>query len=291
MRRVEEPMDSRPNFAALGNEWFVGRYRVVGGWIRSQEPDPEYGDSLGSVSSRTNAKAYFPLQDPALFSSFVRLGARGAPSESKILRWVNEYGLLELEGSRMKGGLEGSPNRAPMSVEQFGSEVMQARSTMLLYRDVRYADSRNLLKRLVEMRANPTSAKAGSFSDMDRRLVLDYAGPSTLGQPMLVTARRLLEGFVESQVASVRVSLWNVAPETTKEADEWADHMYEYVPTQSWRFSDLRSAIYLQLYLIMVNAVPLKLCEHPKCRTPFPATREDKRFCTNTCRSGARRYT
>ncbi len=294
MSKLKGLIDSRSDFAVLGDEWFVARYEVLRGSIEPLDPvklGKVDGNSWNSSALQNNGtRAYFPLQDPTLFSSFIRLGARGRPSENKILSWVNEYGLLELAEEGKKGIQDGILNQVPMSVEEFRSEVMQARSAMLLYQDVRRADARNLLKRLTEMRDNPTSTKVGPLSEMDRRLVSNYAGPKKLSWPILITARHLLEDFVERQIARVRVSFWNMAPDTTKEADEWTDHTNEYVPTQSWRFPDLRSAIYLQFYLIMINAVPLRLCEHPNCRTPFPATRGDKRFCTDTCRSGARRH-
>ena len=294
MSKLKGSIDSRADFAVIGNEWFVGKYEIYRGAIEPLDPIKRVtgsGKPWDSISQNDGVRPYFPLQEPALFSSFVRLGARGAPTESKILGWVNEYGLLDLGGGKKRGIEDGMLNHKPMSVEDFRSEVMQARSAMLLYRDVRHADARNLLKRLTEMRDNPTSMKVGPLSEMDRQLVANYTGPKELNWPMLVTARRLLEGFVERQIAPVQMSFWNMAPETTKETGEWTDHTNEYVPTQSWRFPDLRSAIYLQFYLIMVNVVPLKICEHPNCRTPFPATREDKRFCTDACRSGARRHT
>ncbi len=294
MTKLEGLIDSRPDFAALGNEWFVGRYQISGGWIGAEEPDKPstaYGNTWDSVLHSDGIRPYFPLQDPNLFSSFIRLGARGEPSENKILSWVNEYGLLELAEKGKKGIQDGMLNQAPMSVEEFRSEVMQARSAMLLYQDLRRADGRNLQRRLIEMHENPSSKKVGPLSEMDKRLVSLYAGPKKFSWPLLQRARTLLESFVEQRIARIQMSFWNMTPETTKEVGEWTDSTNEYVPTQSWSFPDLKSAIYLQFYLTMVNAVPLGVCEHPNCRTPLPATRKDKRFCTDACRSGARRYT
>ncbi len=295
MTKLEGLIDSRPDFAALGNEWFVGRYEIYRGSIEPLDPvKPGKEDANPWNSSALHSdgiRPYFPLQDPNLFSSFIRLGARGEPSENKILSWVNEYGLLELTEEGKKGIQDGVLNQAPMSVEEFRSEVMQARSAMLLYQDLRRADGRNLQRRLIEMRENPSSKKVGPLSEMDKLLVSLYAGPKKFSWPLLQRARTLLESFVEQRIARIQMSFWNMAPETTKEVGEWTDSTNEYVPTQSWRFPDLLSAIYVQFYLIMVNAVPLRVCEHPNCRTPFPATRKDKRFCTDACRSGARRYT
>jgi hypothetical protein len=220
------------------------------------------------------------------------MGIRGRPSEKKILRWVNQYGLLKLEdqearlpGRSSKSVVDGMLNQAPMSVEDFRDEVMQARSAMLLYRDLRRADERELHERLIAMREIPSS----QLSKIDHILVDSYAGPKKLNWPLRLVARGLLDSFIERKLSSVGLSLWNMA-EATDMDDEGTDRTDEYIPVQSWRCPDLLSMLYLQFYLVMVNAVPLRICEHPRCRTPFPANRKDKRFCTDTCRSGARRY-
>ena len=162
---------------------------------------------------------------------------------------------------------------------------MHARSAMVLYKALRRVDDRELQERLIAMRENPSS----QLSEMDRILVESYAGPKKLNWPLRWSARGLLERFVERKLSSVRLSFWNMA-EATDMDDEWTEQSDEYVPVPSWRCPDLLSMLYLQFYLVMVNAVPLRICEHPRCRTPFPANRKDKRFCTDTCRSGARRY-
>jgi hypothetical protein len=293
MSKLEELIKSRPDFGLQSNKWFVGSYSIKGDWIGSDKPLEDEGPEM-----------YFPLTDPTLFLSFVRLGVRGEPSESKILAWINEHGLLERaeeepevdddnswQLTRSQGGIvNGMLNQAPISIEQFRAEVLQARSALRLYYDLRGHNSDNLMKRLTEMRENPASRKVGPLSEMDHHLVDRYAGPKKLNWPMLQLARYLLERFVERKLSSVQLSFWNVAPETTATDGEWTNYTDEYVPAPSWRCPDLLSMLYLQFYLLMVNAVPLKICEHPRCQTPFPANRKDKRFCTDTCRSGARRY-
>ena len=287
-------IDSRPDFAALENEWHVGSYEIYKGSIYPDDPGKPVvsdEDPWEFVRHEDKVRPYYPLQDPNLYSSFVRLGARGEPTEKKIMGWVNEYGLLT-RGKGKKGIEDGMLNQAPMPLQEFKAEVMQARSADLLYYDLRQADREGLQKRLIAMRENPNSKTIGPLSQMDRELVDKYANPDRkFGWPQLPMAQKLLESFVEKKIAGVQMSFWNMATETTEASGEWTDFTDEYVPTQSWRFPDLLSAIYLQFYLIMVEAVPLRICEHPRCRTPFPATRTDKRFCTETCRSGARIYT
>jgi hypothetical protein len=53
------------------------------------------------------------------------------------------------------------------------------------------------------MRDDPTSQKVGPLSEMDRRLVSLYTRPKKFNRYLLVTARRLLEDFVERRTTSV----------------------------------------------------------------------------------------
>ena len=57
---------------------------------------------------------------------------------------------------------------------------------------------------------------------------------------------------------------------------------------QSFSCPDLLSAIYLQFYLLMTGALPLKICGNPNCRVAFEASRKDKKYCTAGCRSSGR---
>jgi len=61
-------------------------------------------------------------------------------------------------------------------------------------------------------------------------------------------------------------------------------------PTRSWFCPELLSSIYLQFYLFVTDHRPMRRCENPACRIPFPLTRKNKRFCSDTCRSNARHY-
>src|SRR5829696_8442304 len=140
MSKLEELIKSRADFAKSPNIWFVGNYEIYKGWIEPIDPGEPTKKSENIWDHPSDGVSYyFPLQDPSLYSSFIRLGARGMPSEKKILSWVNQYGLLELDqearlpGRGSKSVLDGMLNQALMSVEDFGDEVMRARSAMLLY--------------------------------------------------------------------------------------------------------------------------------------------------------------
>src|SRR5215218_1182021 len=178
MSRLEELIKSRPDFGKSRNIWFVGNYEISpGGWIGPVDLGEPTKNSENIWDSPSDGVSYYyPLEDPNLYSSFIRLGARGMPSEKKILSWVNQYGLLELDrkgtllASYKQAVVDGELNQAVMSVEEFRDEVMQARSAMLLYQDLRRADERKLEERVIAMRENPSS----QLSAMDRKLVDVY---------------------------------------------------------------------------------------------------------------------
>jgi hypothetical protein len=58
--------------------------------------------------------------------------------------------------------------------------------------------------------------------------------------------------------------------------------------SQSYECPDLLSALYFQFYLFIRNEMPMRYCDHPTCRTPFPVSRSDRFHCNKTCRSGVR---
>src|SRR5215207_3130896 len=87
----------------------------------------------------------FPLVDPNLFLSFVRLGARRGgeyrdPSEYRIKKWVEKYGLpaKRLPGRRTSEGriVDLSVERISMSVEQFRREVSDAWELWTIHKEV-----------------------------------------------------------------------------------------------------------------------------------------------------------
>lgn len=144
-----------------------------------------------------------------------------------------------------------------------------------------------------------SSSKAGKLSELDRGLVSMYGGGNSLGGwPLLDRAQTKLELLVERKISRVKLSFWNAAPETIAQRYFGDDPPYrdlplmtdEYRPVQSLRCPDLLTAIYLQFYFMMVGFLPMKICENPKCQSPFAATRKDKAYCSDSCRSNARHY-
>jgi hypothetical protein len=81
----------------------------------------------------------------------------------------------------------------------------------------------------------------------------------------------ILEMFVKQKVASVRLDFCDSIDRPVKAPI--------YTPVQSWSCPDLLSAVYLQFYLWMIKAWPMRICANERCSTPFPATRTDKIYC------------
>jgi len=227
-----------------------------------------------------------PLEDPDLFLSFARLWARGEPSRRSVLSWVNKHGLLTLEHpDRPLFGPDGGVNQAPIALEKFSEEALMARSALDLYANL-YEGGLKALKNRIHALRDDYLEFARPLSKLDKYFV-DYWGEvsddsSWSDGTLLFVAARRLEGFVLSRVKDVRLSLWG-------EFVPWKPSR-AYKPTQSWRCPDLRSAIYLQFYLLMTDALPMRRCLNPACEMPFPAARRDKRVCSRSCRSNLRHY-
>ena len=78
-----------------------------------------------------------PLEDPYLFLSFARLGARRGgeykhPTEKRIKKWVGEYGLPE-KRLRSRGTRE---NPVSMSVDSFRRSVRRAWEIWAIHKEV-----------------------------------------------------------------------------------------------------------------------------------------------------------
>ncbi len=257
-----------------GFVWPVAdRYRIEKGYIGVEE--------LGSETVKR------PLTDPELFSSFARLGARGEPTEKKILAWVEEHGLLKREDEGRPRIYQARVNQAPMPVRKFKEEVRRANSAAHLHYALFQGGPEALKARISNLREGRSSPKARPLAEIDRWLVENWneeehrAGGGAANPSYWAYVK--LKALVGKRVSGVKLSFFD-------EEIVFTGPPKGYRPKQAWSCPDLLSAIWLQLYFAMTGARPMKVCENPACRTPFPGTRTDKRFCTDTCRSNARHY-
>jgi hypothetical protein len=172
-------------------------------------------------------------------------------------------------------------NQAPISLDDFRTEVSNAHSALGLYKVLRERDVSELRARVEAAREKEKEAHV-VFSEVDK-------GLADIGNTVLTTqwtmtlvfrAAMILELFVKQKVASVRLGFSDPVDRPVKAP--------VYTPIQSWNCPDLLSAVYLQFYLWMIKAWPMHICAYERCSTPFPATRKDKIFCSDNCRSAAR---
>ena len=237
----------------------------------------------------SDGRAYQPLEDPDLFRSFIRLAARGQPSETSILRWVEKHGLLR-RGDESEG-----VNQEPMSVDAFREEVRCARQLAGLFTEIRQENCPAIWARLT-----------GEGEHRESRLHSNVVDSYFATFQEAATFRRPLEPpdheahlhhavgafeYLLSQLIS-DVSLRPTSHHILYDGETVRLHRHlggTYKPVLSWRCPDLRSAIYLQLALVTTSSKPVRLCKRQGCGLPFVATRKDKVYCNDSCRSAARK--
>jgi hypothetical protein len=254
-----------------------------------------------------------PLADLELFPSFARLGAKGEPSKDRILGWIRDHGLLETlkqeerrestDSERTRPNNEeyfgrftlDFTNHAPISITEFRKEVLRAHSAAHLHYAFFTGGPEALKKRVEKLRKDRESATHYTMSEIDQWLLDNWSDEQfdipeymalgnywTMDHPTFWAYTRL-KNMILDRISDVRLGF----------ADQETPFLgpHEQVkPLQSWECPDLRSAIWLQWYLHMTGASSMKVCANPACCTPFLASRTDRRFCTNTCRSNARHY-
>ncbi len=131
-------LGASPDVVYLDNWPVADRYKIAGGWIYAEER----GEFPGG--KRRN------LEYPGLFLSFAQLGAHGEPSDSSISDWVSENGLLRARE-------DGYFRPAPMTVEDFRTEVLCAHQLLRLYTNMRTDNTGALWDMIVKAKRHPSS--------------------------------------------------------------------------------------------------------------------------------------
>jgi len=265
-------------------------YAIWQGKIRARPGPPQGGFPSPNPFAHTD-----------LFYSFARLGASGEPSESRIMEWVSQNGLLTRKDESVSGASvlgDGAVNQQPISVEDFRSEVSRARAMLELYAEIRRLDVRALNARIAQPRSAVDRQLASYFSEnpsfqqvMDRLDIwlFSLAIRSVFGAADKVLAELMSESIAGVCPRAIRGYTLPMAPDEERPSQMRAAAK-NYRMQQGWYYPDLRSAMYMQFYLLVTQNHPMRSCENPPCRMPFPATRKNRRFCCDTCRSNARHY-
>ena len=271
------------------------KYKILGGVIYVDDPhyDLRYLDAFS---------------DPDLFLSFARLGARGEPSERSILRWVSEHGLLRRENEKHGPLLDTEVNQASITVDEFRAEVLCALQLLNLHMDIREENFAALQAKIYVMdekrhlssywpNTPPTdlekhfaATREANGKTREALLHLENVLPvpddpkwTSLDRFDVFIALAGLQQIVKNRLANVRLDF----------NQNWTRFQplgSDYRIPRSWYCPDLLSAMYLQLYLLITDFEPMRLCQNPACGMPFPATRKNRMYCNDTCRSNARHY-
>jgi hypothetical protein len=215
-----------------------------------------------------------PLEEPSFFLSFARLGSRGEPSESKIRDWVLRYGLP----MRVSGDTRSDESAATyMPVTQFREEVKRAYGLLTLYADIKGRNLSAVRSRIADPKSPLDDGLVATRQSSDYRYLLDWVEVGALEEdgPELFLAFRALSDTLADLMTGVRVRLDVVMPSRA---------------LQAYRCTDLLSALYLQFYLLVIEQKPMHYCEHPTCGLPFPAKPKHRRFCSRTCKNGAKHH-
>jgi len=261
-------------------------YKILRGVIYADDPQPVVRGGIDADDLPPDGlRGVVTFGDPDLFFSFARLGARGEPSESSILRWVSEHGLLRWEkGPRSNTEV----SQAPITVADFRAEVLRARQLLSLYMNIREEDFEALQSKIYstdEKRHLSSYWPHTPLTDLEVFFANFRDEHIALGWPDVFTALLALTEEVKDRLADVRLDfdIFHNWPGTQSSGSDYS------IP-RSWYCPDLLSAMYLQFYLLITDSEPVRRCQNPACGMPFPATRKNKRFCNATCRSNARNY-
>ena len=216
----------------------------------------EFGASLDELSS----------EEREVFDERVRKRASAGA-------WLEEMKIRPAERKTL--------NQAPISLDDFRTEVINAHSALGLYKVLRKRDVGELRARVEAAREKKKEAHI-VLSEVDKGLAGngDEVLTTQWTDPLVFRAAMILEMFVKQKVASVRLGFFDPVDRPVKAP--------VYTPVQSWSCPDLLSAVYLQFYLWMIKAWPMHICAYEDCSKPFPATRKDKIYCSDNCRSAAR---
>lgn len=259
-------------------EWPLAQsYNVIGGRICPTGPR--------LIERRFPARS--PLLKKRFALSFAQLGARGEPSQRRILSWVREYGLLRRKDEKrpaMHDLDDGGINQAHISVEDFRKEVGRARGLLTLYTQVLNEDTEAIFARAKQPQSIVDQELAlGLLSPVKSERMGDFmsAKLSDAKHPAFWEADKVLCSLLTDATSRVRL-------QTLPAFEVGLRGQGRYRPRPSWYCPDLLSAIYLQIHLLITNSTTMRICENPHCRTPFPPTRKDQRFCKDGCRSSAR---
>jgi hypothetical protein len=216
-----------------------------------------------------------------------------------------EVGLSPRLGGRLARRVQERLGLLYVALRDFRTEVRTAYQLVTLYRDIRARHAEAVISRYVEPpdlwpHADPSPVdqhlsvrleaackkyRVGRNQAGKRRLA-DLAATSGVN----VEAMCLHDGL-DVLIHCVNRRLWNVRP--------WVEWNFWDAPPgvsaslglERWFICpDLLTAMYLEVYLLVTDKKPMRICANPNCRMPFPAVPKHKKFCRGGCRSTGRNH-
>ncbi len=267
-------------------------YRITPGGVISPEPGCKPHMGVRSFPPPS------PLKDPELYLSFSKL-AHGRKIRERIQNWVSKHGLLTRADPRKGGDVllkGGVVNQAPLKIDDFITHASKFDALVRLYAEVGSGNAEAIALRISrrasvvdELLASVYRASGSTYGQM--LLSLEYE-TSYARHPLLRLADQVLCDVLTEALDGVRVrpvSGFAIPWATTDKelADIRSASPRPYVPTSSFACPDLLSALYLQLFLVILRRRPMRRCEG--CGLPLPeGARRDRRYHDATCRSNAR---
>jgi hypothetical protein len=267
-----------------------------------QLPQPEtVGISDGRIWVKPNR--FFvvrPLESSDLFMSFAKLAASGEPSEARIKRWVSRFGLPVQVAPNRRGPVTSKvvevsdqdgtatltiPDYDPVSMEvrEFREEALYAHDLLDTYLKIRDEDAAGLRAKIRGPKSRLDREFCNAFKENQRRWGL-YAGPDTgRDLPDGMTYHELRDHLT---ILAAQCALGEITTRLVSGVQLRVGVLDTRGLTSSWTCSDLRSALYLQFYRLIIKSKPIRYCDN--CGQPFEATRSNRRFCDPSCRSGIR---
>lgn len=242
-------------------------------WLRARQPL-----RLTEVDGN-NWKAYKPLEEHSdLFLRFARLSRKPASAE-RALDWCRAYGVLGLAGDYHWGWTGENIGGRYETLEGFDAEVERAAGVLALYE--------------AALNRDYEAAEYYAFKKYPRiSAELDGAGRDTLPVEEMVKTHGRGDYLIYALEASswivestVRGSCYpTLRPEGSRDPSDVSG---------SWGFTNLRGAMYLQMYWLMGGGGNVARCKWCGGVIPLSSTlsggskpkpRRDKKFCDAACR-------
>jgi hypothetical protein len=219
-------------------------------------------------------------------------------SDDQILNWVRECGLLRRKNPEYDRRAEdGEPNQAPISLDDFRTEVRQAYRALRLLEQIRSEDYEALSERIGRerfYRPNSSGYYGGKGAETGLALITVDGKQTTVDvladeEPSDAAvndwATQALENIVEQKMSRVRAAF--VHNTSHKRPLSTIHGEVPYRPRLTLRCPDLESALWFQFAALVEDKRRLRYCT--ECGQLFPYRSSKKKTFSARCRKAKSR--